>query len=64
MELESMRSLITVAAFITFIGIVAWAWSARKRADFDTAANSVLIEDGGAQPQTTNTKVNGVNDHE
>lgn len=44
-EWEWMRSMVTVMAFATFIGIVAWAWSARKRGDFDTAARSVLADD-------------------
>jgi cytochrome c oxidase cbb3-type subunit IV len=53
MELEWMRSLMTLAAFVTFIGIVAWAWSGRKRGDFEAAARSVLIEgeDEGGRPR-------------
>lgn len=43
--MDWMRSAMTVIAFITFVGIVLWAWSARKRADFDAAANSVLSDD-------------------
>lgn len=42
MEMEWMRSLMTVIAFTTFVGIVVWAWSGRKRSDFDLAARSVL----------------------
>jgi cytochrome c oxidase cbb3-type subunit 4 len=45
MELESMRSLMTVIAFTTFVGIVVWAWSGRKRRDFDQAARSVLADE-------------------
>jgi cytochrome c oxidase cbb3-type subunit 4 len=45
MDIEWMRSMMTVAAFATFIGIVAWAWSARKQNDFDVAARSVLEAD-------------------
>jgi len=51
MEWEGMRSMVTVIAFATFIGIVAWAWSARKRGDFDAAARSVLLEDEMDQPK-------------
>jgi cytochrome c oxidase cbb3-type subunit 4 len=43
--MEWMQSAMTVITFVTFLGIVAWAWSARKRADFEAAANSVLLED-------------------
>jgi len=33
------RSVITVLSFISFIGIVWWAYSARRGADFEAAAN-------------------------
>ena len=56
MNMEWMRSAMTVIAFATFIGIVLWAWSARKRGDFDAAARSVLLEDEAAQG-------NGINEN-
>jgi cbb3-type cytochrome oxidase subunit 3 len=30
----------TVVAFATFVAIVAWAWSGRRRAAFSAAANA------------------------
>ena len=45
MDIEWMRSMMTVTAFATFVGIVAWAWSSRKRNDFEVAARSVLEDD-------------------
>lgn len=33
------RSVITVLSFLSFIGIVWWAYSARRGADFEAAAN-------------------------
>lgn len=44
MDLNDIRSLVTVASFLAFIGIVWWAYSARRRAAFDVAARSVLEE--------------------
>ncbi len=38
MDINTLRSIVTVAGLLCFIGIVVWAWSARKRADFDQAA--------------------------
>jgi cytochrome c oxidase cbb3-type subunit IV len=32
------RSIITVISMLTFIGIVFWAYSARRKNDFDEAA--------------------------
>ncbi len=38
MDVNTLRSIATVACFITFIGIVLWAWSKRNAADFEQAA--------------------------
>jgi|InoplaM3SPM_1038593.scaffolds.fasta_scaffold278832_1 cytochrome c oxidase cbb3-type subunit 4 len=39
MELYStLSSVFTVISFVTFIGIVQWAWSSRRRDAFDAAA--------------------------
>ena len=45
MDINTIRAGVTVAAFITFLAIVAWAWSSRRRADFDAAARLPLDED-------------------
>lgn len=40
MEIYStLASLLTVLSFLLFIGIVAWAYSSRRKAAFDAAAN-------------------------
>ena len=38
MGIDELRTWITVAAFVCFIGIVAWAYSRRRKGDFDEAA--------------------------
>lgn len=44
MELYSMlSSAFTVVSFVLFVGIVAWAWSARRREDFARAANEPFV---------------------
>ncbi len=48
MDIEWMRSSMTVIAFATFIGIAVWAWSSRKRNDFDVAARSVIEDEESA----------------
>ena len=48
MDINMIRAGVTVAALITFLGIVAWAWSSRRRADFDSAARLPLEEDDDA----------------
>lgn len=58
MESEWMRSIMTVITFCTFVAIAAWAWSARKRGDFDRAARSILSDDDHAQCKSDFTNDN------
>jgi cytochrome c oxidase cbb3-type subunit 4 len=45
MDVNTLRSIVTVAALITFIGIVIWAWSGRNAADFEQAARLPFEQD-------------------
>lgn len=51
LDMEWMRSAMTVVAFATFIGIVVWAWRSDKQRDFDAAARSVLADDEGGRKE-------------
>ena len=37
--LSDARNIITVLSFLSFLGIVFWAWSANRKPAFDEAAN-------------------------
>jgi cytochrome c oxidase cbb3-type subunit 4 len=45
LDINTLRSVATVASFITFIGIVSWAWSKRRASDFSEAANLPFEQD-------------------
>ena len=45
LDINTLRSLATVASFITFIGICVWAYSRRNAASFDEAANLPFGQD-------------------
>jgi cytochrome c oxidase cbb3-type subunit 4 len=45
MDVNTLRSIVTVAGLITFIGIVLWAWSKRNAADFEQAARLPFDQD-------------------
>lgn len=45
MDINDLRSIITVVAFATFIAIVLWAYSDRRKEAFDQAARLPLEED-------------------
>jgi cytochrome c oxidase cbb3-type subunit IV len=38
MDLNDIRSLVTLLSFVLFLALVRWAWSARRRGGFDAAA--------------------------
>ncbi|HSX95679.1 MAG TPA: cbb3-type cytochrome c oxidase subunit 3 [Hydrogenophaga sp.] len=38
MDINTLRSAVTVISLLVFLGIVAWAWSRRNRERFDEAA--------------------------
>ena len=44
-DVNTLRSMATVVSFLTFIGIVAWAYSRRNEADFEQAANLPFEQD-------------------
>jgi cytochrome c oxidase cbb3-type subunit IV len=45
MEVNTLREIVTVVSFITFVGILIWAWQHRKTNDFKEAANLPFLED-------------------
>jgi cytochrome c oxidase cbb3-type subunit IV len=38
MDINELRSIVTVISMLTFLGIVAWAWSKRNKDRFEEAA--------------------------
>lgn len=46
MDINIMRSIITVVIFVAFIGIWVWAWSKKRKNEFDEAANLPFADDG------------------
>lgn len=45
MDINTLRSIVTVVTFIVFIAIVAWAWSSRNAKSFDEAAQLPFGQD-------------------
>jgi cytochrome c oxidase cbb3-type subunit 4 len=51
MDIGSLRALITVILFVAFISLWIWAWSSKRRADFEQAARLPLDEDAAGIEQ-------------
>ncbi|MDP3136102.1 MAG: CcoQ/FixQ family Cbb3-type cytochrome c oxidase assembly chaperone [Burkholderiaceae bacterium] len=45
MDVNTLRIIATLACFVTFIGIFAWAWARRNQAAFDEAARIPFDQD-------------------
>jgi cytochrome c oxidase cbb3-type subunit 4 len=45
LDINTLRSMATVVSFVTFIGIIVWAYSRRNAADFEEAANLPFEQD-------------------
>lgn len=45
MDINTLRAIVTVVSFITFLGIVVWAWSRRNAASFEEAARLPFGQD-------------------
>jgi cytochrome c oxidase cbb3-type subunit 4 len=45
MDLNDLRSAVTLLAFGLFVALLAWAFSARRRAGFDQAAHLPLADE-------------------
>lgn len=50
-DLNLARSIVTVLAFATFIGICWWAYGRDRRSHFDDAARVPLDDDRAAPPR-------------
>ena len=44
-NMNLMREAVTLVSFAAFLGIVIWAWSGRRKSQFDAAARIPLDED-------------------
>lgn len=50
MDINDLRSIVTVLSLLTFLGIVVWAWSRSNRARFDEAAMLPFADDPAGAP--------------
>jgi cytochrome c oxidase cbb3-type subunit 4 len=59
MDVNVLRSVTTLFMFLVFIGIVFWAMSGRRRADFDAAAQLPFLEARSAETAATDLPAAG-----
>lgn len=47
MDSGTISGIVTAILFAAFLGVVVWAWSHRRKADFEAASRLALHEDDG-----------------
>jgi len=55
MDINDIRGFLTAVLLFSFVGLWIWAWSSRRRADFEASAALPLEED---QDMTNNGREN------
>jgi cytochrome c oxidase cbb3-type subunit 4 len=45
MDIGTIRGIGTAVVFIAFIGVVLWAYSSKRKSNFDEAANLPIADD-------------------
>ena len=48
MDINDLRSIVTVVSMVAFVGMIAWAFSRRNRSRFDEAAMLPFVDEQGA----------------
>ncbi|HQR03457.1 MAG: cbb3-type cytochrome c oxidase subunit 3 [Proteobacteria bacterium] len=60
MGINELRSVITLVTFLVFVGIVFWAYSSRRKDEFDAAAMLPWDDD---EPMTSDQSHRGATNH-
>jgi cytochrome c oxidase cbb3-type subunit 4 len=50
LDINFVRGLVLILLIIGFLGIVAWAWSRKRKEDFEQMSRLPLEEDDGTVP--------------
>ncbi len=55
MDINDFRGLLTAVAMFSFLGLCVWAWSKKRKAEFDASAQLPLEDD---EPLDTHSREN------
>lgn len=45
MDINLLREIVTIISFLTFVGIIVWAWRRRQSKDFKDAAHLPFLDE-------------------
>lgn len=52
MDVNDLRSAVTATGLLLFLALVAWAWSRRRKDDFEQAAQLPFLDEAADNPQS------------
>ncbi len=55
MDLPTFRGVLTAIMMLAFVGVVVWAWSSKRKKDFEEASRLPLEEKGPRSPHDGDT---------
>jgi cytochrome c oxidase cbb3-type subunit 4 len=55
MDLNDLRSAVTVLSLLVFVGVLVWTYSSRRREAFAAAAQLPFVEAGASAVEENNT---------
>ena len=53
MDINNLRSAVTLFSLLLFVGLVAWTWRRSRKSAFDEAANLPFMDDAAAANEST-----------
>ncbi len=56
MDVNELRSVMTVVFFVIFLAIMAWAYSKKNRQEFEEAAAVPFLDDDAAEIKTGDSR--------
>jgi cytochrome c oxidase cbb3-type subunit 4 len=56
MDINELRSAVTVISLVLFLALVAWTWSRHRRSAFDEAAQLPFADEGAVAHKDNNDR--------
>jgi cytochrome c oxidase cbb3-type subunit 4 len=59
MDINDLRGVSTLLLMVAFIGICVWAYSSRRKRDFDEAADLPFADENGSETEHSKERQDG-----
>jgi cytochrome c oxidase cbb3-type subunit 4 len=56
MDINDLRGIATIFTTVAFLAVVVWAYSGKRKSQFDDAANAPFADEGGVDAENGETR--------